>query len=724
MALGRHEAGLAWVLAFACGCGGTESEELGRTTQPDTLAILKASVQVTSTWQNGYCANVNVTNGGTATASTWTVVLELNAATLANTWNGNFTGSGSRKSITPVAWNGTVTPGGTQSFGYCANFKIGATNYRPTVISPLGQAQGSGGASGSGSAGATSGAAGSGGSPTAGGPAGGAAGSGGVSFSGMGGVAVGGTSGATGAAGGVAMGGYGGVATAGNGGVSLGGAGGTLGGFGGQGGAGTGGLGGYMPTGDYLVNPNHAVDMVKSLADFRAKSRDDVNGGFYTFVNIDGTVSSDHRKGFVTTTRDAWTFSRAFMLTGDEKYLDDASHALDFLFAHGWDKTNGGWYFTADQYGNLTPYQSGWDPNTWKWSFVQHYELLGIGANCDATRDATVCAWLQKGRGYLDSKMWDAKASELGYYEQTNLNWSNPINKSFTATVDALTTNGIQAALLWPATYDQRMVDLANIVVDRLSTAMDLSNVKLGFPENYNTSWGVNTGSTGADIGHVLKSAWVLARVYFRHPDARYRAAARKFIYDVLNNGGWDDVHGMPYTHYEWNTGQVTKQAECWQIEQAVTSGLSNWYIADNQADKDAFMKMADRALQFFVTYVVDHTNGGTYKLNQVTGEPADGKSNFFNAEYHSTELFYFAYLYGNLLLYRTPVALYYRLAASSSQQVIQLNPLAIDDASALSIQAVTLDGTPLTTFNATTREITLAPGQGGKLRVVFAPAH
>jgi len=464
---------------------------------------------------------------------------------------------------------------------------------------------------------------------------------------------------------------------------------------------------------------------LKALADFRAKSRDNQNGGFFSFVKTDGTVGSDHRKGFVTTTRDAWTFSRAFMVTGDESYLEQAAHALSFLFAHGWDNTNGGWYFTADELGRLTPYNQFWDPNTWKWSFVQHYALLGIGANCDATRDATTCGWFSKGRNFLDTKMWDSNPGQLGYYDQTNLNTTGATGKGFTATVDALTTNAIQAELLSTTTpaYQQRNVELANIVSDRLAANLDLSNAKYGFPESYNTNWSVNTSQTSVDTGHILKSAWVLARVYLRHPDARYRAAARKLIYEVLKNGGWDEAAGVPYTTGNWSTGQVTKLAECWQIEQAITGGLSNWYIADNQADRDAFLKMADRSLLFFAKYVIDHNSGGTFKMNNLNGTPTDGvKSNFYNVEYHSTETFYFTYMYGNLMLHRTPIALYYKLAATPAQRVVQLTPVAIDEAS-IQIQSVTLDGVPLTTFSPATREVTLAAGQGGKLRVVFAPA-
>jgi len=755
----RGARGLCWALVVGglVGCGSSRVQEAERTTEADTLgANLKAAIQLTNSWSSGYCANVNITNSGNVTASTWVVVLELNQASIYSSWNGTFVGSGSRKTVSPVGWNAKVAPGVTlQAFGYCANTT--GSNSAPKIISPLGNGSGggTGGAAGTGGSGGSVAGGGSGGSVAGGGSGGSVAGGGSggsvagggsggsvagggsggsVAGGGSGGSVAGGGSGGSVAGGGsggsVAGGGSGGsVAGGGSGGsVAGGGSGGSVAGggsggsVGGAGNAGASGAIGYAPTSEYLVDPDRAIATLQSLADFRARARDNVNGGFFTFVNANGKVGADRRKGFVTTTRDAWTFSRAFMVTGDETYLDHATHALTYLFAHGWDATNGGWFFTGDEYGRLTPFNQYWDPNTWKWSFVQHYALLGIGANCDATRDATTCGWLTKGRNFLDTKMWDSNASQLGYYDQANLNMTGQSGKGFTATVDALTTNAIQTELLWPTTYHQRMVDLANIVSDRLAANLDLSIAKYGFPENYNSNWSVNTSQTSVDTGHILKSAWVLARVYLRHPDARYRSAARKFIYEVLNNGGWDEAAGVPYTTGNWSTGQVTHLAECWQIEQAINSGLSNWYIADNQADRDRFLKMADRALQFFAKYVIDHTNGGTFKMNNLDGTPTDGvKSNFYNVEYHSTETFYFTYIYGNLMLHRTPIALYYKVAAATAQRVIQLTPVAIDDAS-IRIQSVTLDGAPLTTFSASTREVTLAPGQGGKLRVVFGP--
>jgi mannose/cellobiose epimerase-like protein (N-acyl-D-glucosamine 2-epimerase family) len=682
--LRTRQLGCTLVLALLAGCS-RSIEPTEESRLAITAAALKATLQQTNSWSSGYCANVNVTNLGSLSASTWTVVIELNQASIYTTWNGTFSGSGSRETITPVGWNASVAPGGVQSFGYCANTT--GSNWSPVVISPIG-VPGTGGAGGN----VGTGGSGSGGFLITGGVATGVVATGGVA---TGGVATGGAA-------------TGGVAT---GGISTGGI------------PATGGNTGYVPASEFLLHPERNIPVMQSLADFRAKARDNANGAFFTFTKLDGTVNTDRRKSTVNASRDAWTFSRAFMVTGDEKYLELAAYALKFLYAHGWDNTRGGWYFTTDEYGNLTPYTPGWDPNTWKWSFIQHYALLGIGAYCEATQDTEACGWMKKGRNFLDTKMWDANAGRIGYYQDADLDMSNPRNKGFTPTTDGLTTNVIQTELMWPTSANQqRLLDLGDIVTNHFAQDMDLSSVKFGYPENYNTSWAVDTSQTGGDVGHVLKSAWVLARTYLRHPDARYRTAARKLIYGVLNKGGWDETHGIPYTHYDWASGQITKQAECWQIEQAIVGGLSNWYIADNQTDRDTFLKMADRSLQFFYTYVIDHTNGGTYKLNSITGGVLDTvKGNFYNVEYHSTETFYFTYLYGSLMLQRIPVALYYKVPASTIQQVVQLTPVGLDDAS-MRIRSVTLNGVPLTTFSASTREVTLAAGQGGKLYVVFGP--
>src|SRR6187551_3803286 len=143
---------LGWALMFGmvAGCGSSKTDDLGQASQAATAAPnLKAVIQKTDSWGSGYCVNVNITNSGSAAASTWVVVLELNQASIYSSWNGNFSGSGSRKTVTPVGWNASVPAGATlQAFGYCANTT--GSNSAPAIISPVDNGGGSGGAGGTG----------------------------------------------------------------------------------------------------------------------------------------------------------------------------------------------------------------------------------------------------------------------------------------------------------------------------------------------------------------------------------------------------------------------------------------------------------------------------------------------------------------------------------------------------------------------------------------------
>lgn len=41
-------------------------------------------------------------------------------------------------------------------------------------------------------------------------------------------------------------------------------------------------------------------------------------------------------------------FCAAYLLSGDDKYLEFAKHGIEYLVNHGWDKKNSGWYTYTD----------------------------------------------------------------------------------------------------------------------------------------------------------------------------------------------------------------------------------------------------------------------------------------------------------------------------------------------------------------------------------------
>ncbi len=476
----------------------------------------------------------------------------------------------------------------------------------------------------------------------------------------------------------------------------------------------------------YLDDPDLMKEYIAECADFWRNSRDSVHGGYYTWVDRAGNPAGTKAKSFMVQTRHAYGFVRAFMVTGDEQYLAYARHALDYLYAYGWDSARGGWYFSTDETGNLEPpYGTGWDPNTYKWSFTQHYALLGILASYEATGNAVDLLWLEKGVAANNAHLWDSRPSTRGYYERADLDWSSPSGKGFTPTVDAMTTHAFGLYLATgESAYRERLLQLADQSVDRLCASMTRFDVRFGFAELYDSNWVIDGSVTQGDVGHVLKTSWCLARAYLLEPDSRYRRAARDLFFAMWDKGGYDHEQGGPYMTFDWKKGGVTStDKDYWMLEQAVTAGLVNYYIAENFADAYVYLKMADESLDFYMAHLVDPVYGETYSQTYRDGTMKnDAKSDPFKGGYHSIELGYYVYLYGNLFYKREPVSLYYKVEQSSVPRTISLTPVELED-ERLVISEVTLDGQPFSSFNAQTRAITLAPVTGGVLKVTFVLA-
>ena len=77
----------------------------------------EATLTVDNNWGEGYCANVTIANNGGADITSWAVDLDFNGSVANNVWSGMLSGT----IVTPEAYNSTVAPGSSTSFGFCAN---------------------------------------------------------------------------------------------------------------------------------------------------------------------------------------------------------------------------------------------------------------------------------------------------------------------------------------------------------------------------------------------------------------------------------------------------------------------------------------------------------------------------------------------------------------------------------------------------------------------------
>ncbi len=480
---------------------------------------------------------------------------------------------------------------------------------------------------------------------------------------------------------------------------------------------------GYQPTCPLIVNPQEAIDFMLELITFRMNQRDNTNGGFYTNIDRQGNWTGANEKALCGQSRIAYAFVRAFMVTGDEQYLEYARHALKFLYDHGW---NNGWYFITDIAGN---YVSHWGHNDW-WSFQQHYALVGISAMVEATggniswNDGAESdhTWLMRGVTSNYNNLWDANPATKGYYNNANTAWTNKWGKGFHSTVDGMTTHALLMSMMFDSlNHKNRLIELADNVADHL--VGNMVNAAAGFPEMFNADWSIDNSNSNMDIGHGFKTAWVLQRSWLLNPDhPEYRDAGHALMEDLWEHNCYDTVYGAPYGYLNWQTGEITgTNKDFWMVEQGYTSGIINYYTAATQDQRNRYLRIADGSLNFFLDHNIDPVYGEAYSVMNRDGSAiVDGnKGGLFTAGYHSVELGYYAYLYGSLYYTKTPVQLYYLYPAEAVERTYKLTPIAIED-DVLKITEVTLDGAPYTDFDGDARTVHLPAGTGGKLCVTF----
>ena len=473
----------------------------------------------------------------------------------------------------------------------------------------------------------------------------------------------------------------------------------------------------YTPTSPYLQNPTLAIGYTDSCAQFWLQTWDEQIGGFFTNIDKYGNVltSWGTNKNMLTQSRNAYGLTRAYMLTGDTTYITLAGEALSWMYTHAWDNTYDGWYQEIDINGNPI------NPSGDKTIFFQHYALLGIAAFYEATGDTVAWNWLMKGYQHLENIYWDTRPAYLGYYDKANFNNQTTWDKSFNATVDAITTHLLYLYLMnEDLVYRSRLEELATEIINHMIASMPQQAI--GFVERYDSDWNWDNNETMTIMGHVLKAGWCLARINQLFPDTSYVNSAEILITDVWENG-YDHEYGGPYKDFNRITGEMLlwglpdSAKAWWQMEQAIVAGLQMYDITK----ESWYLQMADETINFFMNYFVDNENGEIYADRTRYGGFAwnEAKGNSGKAGYHSIETGYYTYLYGNLFYTNQPVTLHYNFYPLPTEREMLLTPLAIKDSN-LIIAQVIRDGQFYANYDPVNRILTLPAGVGGQFEVTY----
>ncbi len=170
-------------------------------------------------------------------------------------------------------------------------------------------------------------------------------------------------------------------------------------------------------------------------------------------------------------------------------------------------------------------------------------------------------------------------------------------------------------------------------------------------------------------VGHNLKIAWNLMRMYSLKPKDAYERLARK-IAEVMpavgsdqQRGGWYDVvERHRKTDHEVHRFAFHDRKAWWQQEQAILAYL----ILTGVLGGAEYQRQAREAASFYNAFFLDHDDGGVYFNVLANGIPyLMGTERFKGSHsmsgYHSFELCYLAQVYTNLLIRKQPLVLHFK---------------------------------------------------------------
>ena len=441
-------------------------------------------------------------------------------------------------------------------------------------------------------------------------------------------------------------------------------------------------------------------------------ARDKEYGGFYTNLTREWTPIEPWDKYPAMISRQIFGFSIAYLLSGDDKYLDAAREGVDFLLKHAWDEQYGGWFDLLTREGE--------PKETSKSIPLQLYTNVGLAMYYFTTGNKSVLPYIQKSMTIQKTYGYDKEFD--GYYQALNRNLSvlDPAKNKHAhyGYVGSLLLN------LWLATREPEVLDWECSLTDlTLEHMVDPDNGWInGYMNSLDRQWQfepyIKDGVEYIHIGAQLTAALSFLRLYHQTGNKKYLEQG-KALADLINRFGWDagrggwiDMVEKTYPHRSAPFGMVSN----WILDYGCFLQLQLYRLTN----ENEYLKRYEISEAFWYKYLRDTKHGGIFTTVSPEGKLEDegSKAAPWRTSYHEMEHAFLNHLYLNTYVGGKPSVLHFKMDCAEPSHKFFVSPF--DDATVL-ISGVRVNGQPWAGFDAKERSITLPAGEGLKVEVAFA---
>ncbi|MFZ2491171.1 MAG: AGE family epimerase/isomerase [Thermoanaerobaculia bacterium] len=501
---------------------------------------------------------------------------------------------------------------------------------------------------------------------------------------------------------------------------------------------------GRKPGEYFFEQPDWWIRQIKDLGRFYVEAQFPSGTIDYrdyrTTITLSGKKEKDnYRQETDTISRLVYGFASAYMLTGEDQFLEGAEKGTEYLREHmrfyDTDEKLVYWYHGIDVHGHketkvfASSFGDDYDAIP---AYEQIYALAGpiqtyrLTGDPKILEDAELTVALFE-RFYLDKK-------NGGYFSHLDPITLDPLSDSLGENKGKKNWNSVgdhaPAYLinLWLATGEQRYADMLQYTFDTIAKyfpATDSPFVQEKFFEDWSADrthmWQQNRGV----VGHNLKIAWNIIRQFGSIPKTEYSDLARKIGFAMpqvgmdKQRGGWFDVmERTKQEGQEWNRFAFHDRKAWWQQEQ----GILAYLIMHGVLGDPDYLKLARESSAFYNTFFLDHDDGAVFFNVMANGVPfLQGTERFKGSHsmsgYHSFELAYLAQVYTNLLITGQPLDLYFApLPDGFRRRTLRVSPDILPTGS-IRIDQVWIDGVAYDKFDANELTVKL-PDSKDRLKV------
>jgi mannobiose 2-epimerase len=356
----------------------------------------------------------------------------------------------------------------------------------------------------------------------------------------------------------------------------------------------------------------------------------DPNGGFYGRRNGHDVLDVDAPKGAVLNARILWSFSAAYRVLRDKKYLDMATRAKREIIDRFYDKEYGGIYWSLDAQGNPL--------DTKKQFYALGFAIYGLSEYSRATNDSEALEYAI--RLYHDIENHSRDKARGGYIEALTRDWQ-PIDDMRLSDKDDNSSKTMNTHLhiiepytnllrVWrDETLRQTTESLLSVFFDKI---MDKNTGHLGL--FFDNDW--HRQDNIISYGHDIEASWLLLETAQVLGNSKYMPTVLNNTQRIANaalEGRCDDGSMI----YERHSDGTLDKDKHWWVQAETVIGQVYLGAFHNQPE---MIDKAYQSWQYIKGNIIDY-EGGEWHWSRRKGRVnrEDDKAGFWKCPYHNTRM-------------------------------------------------------------------------------------